>query len=90
MLAQRRYEVTLATRGGNQSWNGLVKVLDATRCDSVFVHVGDGRPGWYIPIAALGGFAKIHLAGQNYAEFEVESGEPLAPRIGGGFSAERR
>ena len=39
----RRWEVTLCTRGGNQSWNGLVKYLEPTRCDYLFVLVGDGR-----------------------------------------------
>ena len=45
---KRRWEVTLCTRGGNQSWSGLVKLLDATRCDALFVHTGDGRR-WFIP-----------------------------------------
>jgi PD-(D/E)XK endonuclease len=40
---KNRFVVALCTRGGNQSWNGIVKRLDATRCDTVFVHVGDGR-----------------------------------------------
>jgi hypothetical protein len=74
-----RYEVTLATRGGNQSWSGLVKVLDASRCDTLFVHVGDGRR-WYIPVAALGGRSGIKLGGPKYAEFEVERGPPLPTR----------
>ena len=74
-----RWEVTLATRGGNQSWNGLVKHLDASRCDSLFVHVGDGRR-WYIPASALGGRAKICLAGPKYSEFEVEPWRPLPVR----------
>jgi hypothetical protein len=76
-----RYEVTLATRGGNQSWNGLVKLLDPARCDGVFVHVGDGRR-WYIPSSGLGGRSGIVLGGPKYAEFEVEPGEPLAGRQG--------
>ena len=38
-----RWSVTLATRGGKQSWNGMVKRLDPTRCDYLFVLVGDGR-----------------------------------------------
>jgi hypothetical protein len=75
----RRYELTLATRGGNQSWNRVVKLLDSSRCDSVFAHVGDGRR-WYIPASALGGRSEILLGGPKYAEFEVESGEPLAGR----------
>ena len=75
----RRYEVTLATRGGNQSWNGLVKHLDASRCDALFVHVGDGRR-WYIPASQVGGGSGIMLGGPKYAEFEVERGEPLPAR----------
>ena len=74
-----RWEVTLATRGGNQSWSGLVKRLDATRCDSLFVHVGDGRR-WYIPVSAPGGGSLIVLGGPKYADYEVEPGEPLQAR----------
>ena len=66
-------------RGGNQSWNGVVKRLDATRCDYLFVHVGDGRR-WFIPARALGGGSAIALGGPKYAEFEVERGTPLLSR----------
>ncbi len=76
---KNRFVVALCTRGGNQSWNGIVKRLDATRCDCLFVHVGDGRR-WYIPAGALGGGSGIVLGGPKYAEYEVESGEPLAAR----------
>ena len=75
----KRWEVTLATRGGNHSWNGVVKLLNSSRCDSVFVHVGDGRR-WYIPAAALGGGSGILLGGPKYAEFEVDPGAPLRRR----------
>jgi hypothetical protein len=74
-----RYSVALCTRGGNQSWNRVVKKLDATRCDYVFVHVGDGRR-WFIPATALGGGSGLTLGGPKYAEFEVERGEPLQSR----------
>jgi hypothetical protein len=77
--AKNRFVVALCTRGGNQSWNGIVKRLDATRCDRVFVHVGDGRR-WYIPARALGGGSGIVLGGPKYSEYEVEPGEPLQPR----------
>jgi PD-(D/E)XK endonuclease len=77
--AKNRFVVALCTRGGNQSWNGIVKRLNATRCDSVFVHVGDGRR-WYIPATALGGGSCIVLGGPKYAEYEVESGAPLQAR----------
>ncbi|MBV9809921.1 MAG: hypothetical protein JO286_22255 [Solirubrobacterales bacterium] len=75
----KRWEVTLATRGGNQSWSGIVKRLDPTRCDALFVHVGDGRR-WYIPALALGGGSGILLGGPKYAEYEVDRGRPLPAR----------
>jgi PD-(D/E)XK nuclease superfamily protein len=74
-----RWEVMLATRGGNRSWSGLVKTLDATRCDWLFVHAGDGRR-WYIPACALGGRTRLVLGGPKYAEYEVEPGQPLQAR----------
>jgi hypothetical protein len=49
-----RYVVSVCTRGGNRSWSGLVKRIEPSRCDWVFVHVGDGRR-WYIPVTELGG-----------------------------------
>jgi PD-(D/E)XK nuclease superfamily protein len=76
----RRWSVSLATRGGNQSWSGLVKRLDVSRCDSLFVHVGDGRR-WYIPAAALECTSGLTLGGPKYAEFEVEPGDPLPARM---------
>jgi hypothetical protein len=76
-----RWDVTLATRGGNQSWNGLVKLLDPTRCDVVFVHAGDGRR-WYIPVSALGGRSGIRLGGPKYSAYEVDPGPPLLGRNG--------
>ena len=81
-----RWDVTLATRGGNQSWNGIVKRLDATRCDRDFIHVGDGRR-WFIPATALGGGSGIVLGGPKYAEYEVERGEPLDARPPPGSAA---
>jgi Holliday junction resolvase-like predicted endonuclease len=43
-----RWSVLISTRGGNQSWTGLVKHFEPERCDFLFVHVGDGRR-WFIP-----------------------------------------
>jgi len=74
-----RFLVSLCTRGGNQSWNGIVKRLDSSRCDSVFIHVADGRR-WYIPSVELGGSTAICLGGPKYAKFEVEPGLPLPAR----------
>jgi PD-(D/E)XK endonuclease len=72
----RRWGVTLCTRGGNRSWNGLVKRFSASRCDRLFVLVTDGRR-WFIPAAAVGGGTGIMLGGSKYPEFDVEKGRPL-------------
>jgi hypothetical protein len=74
-----RFEVTLVTRGGNQSWNGITKRFDRRRCDALFAHVGDGRR-WYIPVEQIDGTSKVTLGGPKYAAFEVEAGRPLAGR----------
>jgi hypothetical protein len=74
-----RFVVALCTRGGNQSWNGIVKRMDATRCDYVFAHVGDGRR-WFIPTDAIEGTTAIVLGGPKYAEYEIERGERLQAR----------
>lgn len=74
-----RWQVTLCTRGGNQSWNGVTKLLDRSRCDYVFVLVADGRR-WFIPAEAIGGGTAILLGGPKYSAFEVEPGRPLPVR----------
>jgi hypothetical protein len=74
-----RWPVTVCTRGGNQSWSGLVKNFDRASCDYLFAVVGDGRR-WCIPSDALQGKTRIALGGPKYAEFEVEPGRPLPPR----------
>jgi hypothetical protein len=74
-----RWEVTLCTRGGNQSWQGLSKVLDRSRCDYLFVLVGDGRR-WFIPSTSLGGESGMRLGGPKYAAFEVDRGPPILGR----------
>jgi hypothetical protein len=63
-------------RGGNRSWSGEVKRLDASRCDYLFVHVGDGRR-WMIPVNFLDASSGLALGGHKYAQFEVERGDPL-------------
>jgi hypothetical protein len=71
-----RFQVALCTRGGNQSWNGIVKRFSAERCDWLFVLVADGRR-WFIPAVRVEGGSSILLGGPKYAEFEIESGRPL-------------
>jgi PD-(D/E)XK endonuclease len=74
-----RWEVSVCTRGGNQSWNGIVKRFDPARCDRLFAVVSDGRR-WCIPSDRVEGSASVRLGGPKYAEFEVEPGRPLADR----------
>jgi hypothetical protein len=57
-----RWEVALATRGGNRSWSGTVKRLDPTRSELLFAVVEDGRR-WCIPTAELGGGTQALLGG---------------------------
>ena len=71
-----RWEVTVATRGGNQSWTGVAKLLDRSRFDYLFVLVADGRR-WFIPADRVDGVAGLRLGGPKYAEFEVEPGDPI-------------
>jgi hypothetical protein len=71
-----RWRIGVATLGGNQSWNGLVKRFSATRCDWLFVLVADGRQ-WFIPAGAVEGGTALHLGGPKYSEYEVEPGRPL-------------
>jgi PD-(D/E)XK endonuclease len=76
VLLNRRFHVSVCTRGGNQSWNGLVKRFSPERCDWLFVLVADGRR-WFIPAKAVAGSTKIGLGGPQYTAYEVESGRPL-------------
>ncbi len=71
-----RWAIAVCTRGGNQSWNGLVKRLDPGRYDYLFVAVADGRR-WWIPSSLVGGGSAIMLGGPKYTAFEVEPGEPM-------------
>jgi hypothetical protein len=73
---KQRWSVAVCTRGGNQSWGGLVKRLSAENYDHLFVLVGDGRQ-WFIPAARVDGGTAVLLGGPKYAEFEVEPGDPI-------------
>ena len=78
-LVKSRWAVTLSTRGGNRSRNGLVERLDASRFDYLFVLVGNGRR-WFIPSGRVAGVSHLRLGGRKYADFEVERGEPIRDR----------
>jgi hypothetical protein len=71
-----RWDVRVSTSGGNQSWNRIIKLLDPSRFDYLFVVVADGRR-WFIPAERVEGGNAICLGGPKYAEFEVERGDPI-------------
>ena len=73
----KRWDVALATRGGNQSWSGVAKLFRPGQCDFLFVYVGDGRR-WFIPSSAVEGGSGIRLGGPKYEDYEIESDVPLA------------
>lgn len=76
-----RWEVGISTRGGNQSWTGVVKRFSPAQCDYLFVHVGDGRR-WCIPADEVGGGTGLLLGGPKYARFEVDPGRPIGQKPG--------
>jgi PD-(D/E)XK endonuclease len=69
-LRNNRYEVSLATKGGNRSWSGRVKTFDRSRYEYLFVLVGDGRQ-WFIPAAEIAAKTMVLLGGPKHAAFEV-------------------
>lgn len=71
-----RWLVAVCTRGGNRSWNGVVKRLDESRYDRLFVVVADWRC-WFIPADAVEGRSGISLGGPKYSEFEVPAPPPM-------------
>jgi hypothetical protein len=71
-----RWNVALATNGGNQSWSGVAKTFDPGRCDFLFVLTGDGRR-WLIPTRLVEGHRGIGLGGAKYSEFELEPAAPI-------------
>ena len=71
-----RWSVSVCTRGGNRSWSGLVKYLDPTTFDWLFVLVADGRR-WFIPANAVDATTAVMLGGPKYSEYEIEPGRPI-------------
>jgi hypothetical protein len=75
-FVEERWQITLSTRGGNQSWGGQVKTLDSQTYDYLLVCVADGRR-WFIPARRLEAGSGLLLAGPKYEMYEVEPGPPM-------------
>jgi hypothetical protein len=76
LFRKDRWEVTLCTRGGNQSWNGVTKRLDPRDYDYLFVCVADGRC-WFIPARRIDAGRGLRLGGPKYEMYEVERGQTM-------------
>ena len=79
---EQRFSISLVTCGGNQSWNGVAKGIDADRVDYLFALTGDGRR-WFIPTAMLEAHGTIALGGPKYSEFEIDPGRPISRLVYG-------
>jgi hypothetical protein len=77
LLRKGRWNLAICTRGGNQSWNGVVKRLEQARYDYLFVVVADWRC-WFIPSDEVEARSGISLGGPKYAQFEVVPPRPLS------------
>jgi len=71
-----RFDVMLATMGADQSWTGVVKRLNATRDDRLFVLTADGRRR-FIPSERIEGTRGLLLGGSKHPEREIEPGRPF-------------
>lgn len=71
-----RWNISIATNGGNRSWSGVAKKFDPARVDYLFVLVGDGRR-WFIPAHLVEGSRGLVVGGPKYSEFEIEPGTPF-------------
>ena len=71
-----RWQVAIATSGGNQSWSGAAKEFGSARVDYLFVLTGGGRR-WFIPSGAIEGSRGVALGGMKYSEFEVNPGAAI-------------
>ena len=62
------YEASLTTKGGNQSWSGLVKKITSDECDIVFISTPDGD--WELPVSVVEGKGTITL-GKKYKQYRL-------------------
>jgi hypothetical protein len=83
-----RWQVAIATSGGNRSWSGAAKKFDARRVEYLFVLSGDGRR-WFIPAIVVEGSRAILLGGTKYSEFEIEPGSSLESLVYPGGNTNR-
>jgi hypothetical protein len=77
-----RFPVSLVTCGGNQSWNGVRKLFDASEIDYLFALTAGGRR-WFIPVSDLEARGTVQLGGPRYSEYEIEPTGAIRPLVYG-------
>jgi bifunctional DNA-binding transcriptional regulator/antitoxin component of YhaV-PrlF toxin-antitoxin module len=73
---EERWEVRIATAGGNRSSSGRIKRMDPDRFDHLFVLTGGGRR-WMVPAGAIESTNSLALGGPAYASYEIEPVEAI-------------
>lgn len=73
------FRVELRTKGGNSSWNGVVKTVNSESCDSLYIYCEDGTE-YLIPVHLISGQVTVTL-GDKYDEYKVNA--PVAQLVGG-------
>lgn len=63
------FQVELRTKGGNKSWNGIVKFADSSGCDTLFVYCTSGD-SYLIPVEVFDGQGQISL-GEKYRVYRL-------------------
>jgi hypothetical protein len=64
-----KYEVKLATAGGNQSWNGVIKQISANDSDLLFIRTTAGDQ-YLLPTKLVDGMGSLTL-GSKYEEYKL-------------------
>lgn len=68
-LRNSNYRVELRTKGGNTSWNGVVKCVTSSQCDLLFVYCEDGTQ-YLIPVDLIDGQTMVTLS-PSYAVYKI-------------------
>lgn len=63
------FRVELRTKGGNTSWNGVVKCVTKDQCDLLFIYCED-KSKYLIPVDLIDGKTMITL-NDTYEEYKI-------------------
>jgi hypothetical protein len=69
-LQNGKYKVDLRTKGGNQSWNRVVRYFQDSHVDLLFALTGDGK-AYCIPAGEIDSRSCLNPGSDKYAQYEV-------------------